>query len=100
MVHHRWLESHASATRTTRAAHQITETPEVSRALDIAAKKWPAESRARLLLRLVAAGCDVIDDERAIAAECRRDAVARTSGKYADVFDSDYLPELRRDWAQ
>ncbi|MEO8888445.1 MAG: hypothetical protein ABI429_04015 [Jatrophihabitantaceae bacterium] len=85
---------------TTRPRYQITETPEVAQAIDAAAKKWPGESRGRLLLRLVAAGRDVINDGRAVEAASRRRAVARTAGKYPGAFAAGHLEELRQDWPE
>lgn len=83
---------------TTRPRHQVTETPDVSRALDLAAKRWPGESRAQLLLRLVHAGSTALEGARTVAARDRLAAIEATSGKYAGVFSDDYLAELRRDW--
>jgi len=34
---------------TARPRHQVTETPDVARALDLAAKRWPGEPRSKLL---------------------------------------------------
>ena len=78
--------------------HQITETPEVARAIDRAALRWPGEPRAQLLLRLVAVGEAVLDRERPQALEAHRGAVDASSGAYADVFTPDFLRELRDDW--
>jgi hypothetical protein len=85
---------------TTRPRYHVTETPEIARALDLAAKRWPGESRARLLLRLVAAGREVLDERSNDDVEQRRRAVERTSGKYRTSFDDDYLAALRRDWPE
>ncbi|MFI5430054.1 hypothetical protein [Aeromicrobium sp. UC242_57] len=78
--------------------HQITETPQIARAIDLASARWPGESRARLLRRLVEAGgasLQIAEDEDTAR---RRDAVNSSSGTYADVFSSDHLAELRQDW--
>lgn len=83
---------------TTRPRHQITETPDVARALDLAAKRWPGESRSQLLLRLVRAGSAALEGARTEATQDRLTAIEATSGKYADVFSDDHLAELRRDW--
>lgn len=85
---------------TTRPRHQITETPDVARALDVAARRWPGESRSRLLLRLVRAGASTLGQERTEAARQRVSAIDATSGKYADAFPEDYLAELRQDWPE
>lgn len=85
---------------TTRPRHQITETPDVAHALDIAARRWPSEPRSKLLLRLVQAGSAVLEQERSEAARTRLAAIDATSGKYAEVFTDDYLAELRQDWPE
>lgn len=83
---------------TTRARHQVTETPALARALDRAALRWPGESRSRLLLRLVDVGADVLDKDERIAEQDHRTWVSASSGAYADAFPTDYLTELRQDW--
>lgn len=85
---------------TTRPRHQITETPDVAHALDVAARRWPSEPRSKLLLRLVQAGSAALEQERTEAARNRVAAIDATSGKYGDVFPDDYLAELRRDWPE
>lgn len=83
---------------TTRPRHQVTETPVVARALDLAAQRWPGVPRSQLLLRLVTAGAATLADARAAEIERRRSVVEETSGKYADAFPPGYLADLRRDW--
>ena len=85
---------------TTRPRHQVTETPDVARALDLAARRWPNEARSRLLIRLVQAGSSALEEEHAEQAQHRLAAIDATSGKYADVFTDDYLAELREDWPE
>ena len=81
---------------TTRARYQITETPEVERAIDLAAARWPDEPRSRLVHRLLQAGADAIErreDERVN----QRVAAIRESAGTVD-YPADYLEDLRRDW--
>ena len=85
---------------TARPRHQVTETPAVARALDLAAQRWPGEPRSRLLIRLVQAGSDALEEQRSEAVRHRLKAIESTSGKYADVFTDDYLAELRQDWPE
>jgi hypothetical protein len=85
---------------TARPHHQITETPEVAHALDLAARRWPGESRSKLLLRLVDTGGTTLERELGRAVRDRRDAIDATSGKYGDVFGNDYLAQLRQDWPE
>ncbi|GAA3618876.1 hypothetical protein GCM10022199_24210 [Marihabitans asiaticum] len=85
---------------TTRPRHQITETPAVARALDLAAQRWPGESRGQLLVHLVHEGSKVLGEEMNDGAARRARAVELTSAKYVDLFDEDYLQDLRKDWAE
>jgi len=83
---------------TTRPRYQVTETPELARALDRAAKRWPGETRSKLLLRLVKAGAGALERDQH-AEECAHHAaVTASSGRYPDAFGPDYLTELREDW--
>ena len=83
---------------TTRPRHQVTETPEVARALDLAAKRWPGEPRSKLLLRLVNVAGVALDQQDQQDADAHRAAVMASSGRYADAFGPGYLAELREDW--
>ncbi|MDQ6754505.1 MAG: hypothetical protein M3017_14175 [Actinomycetota bacterium] len=83
---------------TARPRHQITETPAVARAIDLAAQRWPGEPRSKLLLRLVDAGRGALEQIDHQVTEVRREAVMASSGKYPDAFGPNYLDELRQDW--
>lgn len=85
---------------TTRPRHQVTETPEVAHALDLAARRWPGEPRARLLMRLVRFGSAELEREDAATERRRREAVDSTSGRYAEAFAEDHLARLREDWPE
>lgn len=85
---------------TIRPRHQVTETPEVAHALDLAARRWPNEPRSKLLVRLVQAGSNALKEGRMEEAHHRLAAIDATSGKYADVFADGYLAELRQDWPE
>jgi hypothetical protein len=87
---------------TTRRRHVITETDQIVRALDAAARRWPADSgnRAKLLARLVEEGHQAVVGQRERDANARRDAVARTSGVLTGVYGDGYLAELREDWPE
>ena len=87
---------------TTLPRHTITETELVARALDEAAMRWPAEreARSRLLLHLIEAGYQAIQQERRARAAERREAIRRTSGVLAGVYPEGYLDELRSDWPE
>lgn len=85
---------------TIRPRHQVTETPDMARALDLAARRWPNEPRSKLLIRLVQAGSNALEERRVEEAHHRLAAIDATSGKYADVFTDAYLAEIRQDWPE
>jgi hypothetical protein len=94
---HRWYTSFVP---TTRPRHQVTETPDIAAALDLAAKQWPGEPRARLLVRLVTLGQTTLQRDQDAARRARLAAIEETSGKYSDAFPPGYLAELRQDWPE
>ena len=83
---------------TSRPRYQVTETPEVARALDRAAKRWPGEPRSRLLVLLVEVAGGVLADDEHVDESSHRAAVLASAGRYADAFSPDYLADLRADW--
>lgn len=83
---------------TTRPRHSITETDDVAAALDAAAARWPAESRADLLRRLVREGHRAIDASAAERQLDRLAALRRASGSMTGVYRPDELERLRDDW--
>ncbi len=85
---------------TTRPRYQVTETPEVAHALDLAARRWPGEPRSKLLLRVVRAGATALEHRHTVDARRRIAAIEATSGKYAEVFGDTYLADLRADWPE
>ncbi|MPZ28438.1 MAG: hypothetical protein GEV12_19020 [Micromonosporaceae bacterium] len=85
---------------TTRPRHTITETDQVARALDEAAKHWPeaAGTRGRLLHHLLEEGYRAIREGRRERADQRRAAIRRTSGVVTGTYEKGYLARLRDDW--
>jgi hypothetical protein len=85
---------------TARPRHQITETDEVARALDLAARRWPGESRGRLLVRLALTGAADLAEGDAAEVSRRRRAVLAGSGAFTGSYPAGYLDELRQDWPE
>jgi hypothetical protein len=85
---------------TTRPRHLITETDQVAKALDDAARRWPEDrrSRAKLLLHLVEEGHRALIGESDERRQARLAAIRRTGGCLTGVYDGDYLDRLREDW--
>ncbi|MEB3982531.1 hypothetical protein OQ968_14805 [Mycobacterium sp. 663a-19] len=78
--------------------HTITETGDISNALEIARRTWPelADKPGTLLHQLILVGRDALAHDHAAAARKRQQAV----GALAGVFGADYLKELREDWPE
>lgn len=85
---------------TVRPRHQITETPDVAHALDLAARRWPDEPHSKLLLRLIDAGRATLEQDRRVHEGERLTAVQASHGKYAEAFGAGYLASLRREWPE
>ena len=87
---------------TSRPRHVITESDDIARALDDAARHWPAEhgNRRRLLLRLVQEGYRAVRATEAADLTRHLDAVARTSGALTGAYETGYLNNLRADWPE
>jgi hypothetical protein len=85
---------------TTNRRHAITETEDIARALDVAAKAWPdlADKPGGLLRRLVLLGGRTLAHDRAAADDAREKAIDATAGALAGVFGPEYMHELREDW--
>ncbi len=83
---------------TARHRYQVTETDDVERALNEAAKEWPNEPRSRLILRVIRTGGDALAQRERTIAEAQGAAIARVRGAYSGVFGTDYLSHLRDDW--
>jgi hypothetical protein len=85
---------------TARPRHTLTETDDLARALDDAARHWPeqASKRGRLLLSLVETGHQALQRSDAQAAGTREEAVRRTAGALTGLYPPGYLKHLRDDW--
>ena len=85
---------------TNRPRHQVTETPDVQRALDLAEREWPDLPRGRLLVRLVTLAGESLAEQRFAQMTSHERLVDETSGKYTDLFPAGYVEELREDWPE
>jgi hypothetical protein len=85
---------------TTKPRHLVTETEQVAKALDDAARRWPQDrsSRAKLLVHLVEEGHRALLEDTAKRAATRREVIERTSGALTGTYEAGYLTHLREDW--
>ncbi|HEX3932538.1 MAG TPA: hypothetical protein VHW64_17720 [Nocardioides sp.] len=85
---------------TTKPRHQVTETPAVAHALDLAAQRWPGHSRGALVTLLLVEGAKTIEDDHEQVRETRRELVDRLAGGFDDAFPNGFLEQLRQDWPE
>ena len=78
---------------------QVTQTPALREALELAAEEWPGMPRSELVARLAVEGAEFLSAARAQRRAARRRALDETRGIFgADVYPPGYLEELRNDW--
>lgn len=87
---------------TARPRHSITETDDVARALEDAARHWPdhRERPGKLLLDLVYEGHRAIATVAQRTGADRRAAIERTGGALTGSYPAGYLERLRSDWPE
>ncbi|MBT2517653.1 hypothetical protein J7E29_09435 [Streptomyces sp. ISL-90] len=83
---------------TVRPRFQVTETPEIERALHVAAEAWPEATRSERVLRLFQAGAEAVEGGRASERRRRRAAVDLSAGSLDLAYEPGYLERLREDW--
>ncbi len=85
---------------TTKTRHQVTETPGVAHALDVAEKRWPGLSKSALLAALAEAGATALERDEETSVAQRRALIDSLAGGFDDVYYDGYLEELRQDWPE
>jgi hypothetical protein len=78
----------------------VTETDDLTRALDAAAERWPTLSRAQVLVQLALEGSRA--DQRLRDARRRRrlEALGEHRGMLTGAYGPGYLDRLREEWPQ
>jgi len=78
----------------------ITETEEIARAIDAAARKWPeaAGNRSELLRRLVLEAGASVQSDADERVERRRAAIRSLAGSRPGVWRPDEAQRLREEW--
>lgn len=83
---------------TNRPRHFVTETDDLSVALDAAARRWPQLSRPQLLVHLALEGDRASQRMRERRRQRRLAAIRRHSGVLTGTYGADHLDQLRADW--
>lgn len=83
---------------TARPRHFVTETDDLTDALDAAALRWPALSRPQLLVRLALDGHRAAQEAHDERRRRRLAAVRKHSGMLSGAYGPDYLRQLREGW--
>lgn len=83
---------------TARHRYQVTETDEISRALDAAERRWPGEPRSRLLVRLITENGALVSEVNEGEAARRRASLDVIAGSFAGLYPPGYLDDLRAEW--
>ncbi len=74
---------------------QVTQTPVVERALEIAARRWPGIPKSEQLTRMLEIANAAVEAERDERLARRRQALQEIRGKYS--YPPNYLADLRAD---
>ncbi|MGE2715174.1 hypothetical protein ACQI4L_14030 [Mycolicibacterium litorale] len=82
--------------------HAITETDDISRALDVARRTWPelADRPGALLRQLILVGQNTLAHNDIETSRTRREAIDETGGALTGVFGTNHLRQLRGDWPE
>jgi hypothetical protein len=76
----------------------VTETDELSVALDAASARYPGLSRAQLLARLALEGHEAAQQAHGERRRRRLDVLRKHSGALTGAYGSGYLEHLREEW--
>lgn len=76
---------------------QVTVTPALAHALEVAKKQWPAAANSEVVARLAIERAEELDDARR---RTRRDVLERFRTDFSDLYPTGYLEELREDWRE
>jgi hypothetical protein len=81
---------------------QITHTPPIQHALDIAQREWPEDGQqpGMLLSRLAIKAADDLETAQQQRRAVRRARLLTAAGRFTGAYPADYLDELRQGWPQ
>jgi hypothetical protein len=83
---------------TAKPRHQVTETPGLGHALEVAGRRWPEKSTSGQIAALAELGAEAVEREAVERREARRRLVEANAGGFEDAYPPGYLEELRQDW--
>lgn len=84
---------------TVKPRHAITETSEVTHALDVARRRWPGQPASRLLTRLIETGAQAVEAEQDTTKVDHERAVSALTA-LSSHYPAGYLDALREEWAE
>ena len=78
----------------------ITESDELSSALNIAATRWPelAGNRSSLLRKILEVGIDSLANSTEATKKSRLEHINKIAGSMGDTWPANWKEELRADW--
>lgn len=85
---------------TTRPRHSITESDELTQALDHAAERWPGVPRSRLIVLLALDSDQRTRNDETRSQAVRLAAVRRHAGALTGTYPADHLQTMRDDWPE
>lgn len=96
------MECHTRQVPNPRPRHAVTETPDISEALRVAARRWPKDRDhpSRLLRHLIHEGLNSIEPASRARRSDRLTALARVSGSYTGLYEPEYSDELSAEWPE
>ena len=99
---HLTARCYTRAMPTTRHRFSITETDELARALDAAARVWPdqRDDRGELLRRLVNWGAERVEEVAAERLAERRAAIRATAGSLTGLYPPGAAQSLKEEWPE
>lgn len=87
-----------AAVPTSRPRHFVTETDDLTIALDAAAGRWPGLTRPQLLVRLALLGNQSVKRSEDEQRQRRLAAIGRHSGILTGAYGPDHLQSVRAEW--